>query len=140
MRGKKPRSTHAPVAGSERVKLAGSKVVGSPSPRSHMIVSIKVRRKRRLPELKTRPTVVLSRSQLARRYGASERDIAKIVSILGRFGLAEVESNAGTRTVRLRGTVSQLETAFQTKLIKYSYHDSAYSGRTGAVHVPREIA
>ena len=134
------RFTYAPVNGSERVKLAGYKAVGSPGPRSNMIVLIKVRRKRRLPELAARPRVLLSRNQLGRRYGASARDIAKVISALGQSGLTKVKVNAATRTVRLRGTVSQLETAFRTKLFNYSFRGDIYTGRTGPVYVPREIA
>jgi kumamolisin len=128
-----------PVEGSERVPLPGAKVIGRASPKAKIDVSVKIRRKRKLPELKGRPAVIMTRKAFAAKYGGSKADIAKVVKTFRKHGLKAVEANAATRTVRLRGTVAQLEEAFETRLFNYAHADGDYRGRVGPVHTPNEI-
>jgi len=130
---------HGKVKGSERRPLSGARVIGRTNPRAMVDVSIKVRRKRKLPELQTRPRVAMTRQALAAKYGASAKDIAKVVKVFGSYSLKKVSANAATRTVQLRGTVAELEAAFHTKLFNYAHEDGPYRGRVGAVHVPAAV-
>ena len=127
------------VDGSERRPLPGARVIGRTNPRAIVDVSIKVRRKQKLPELKTRPRVAMTRRALAAKYGASGKDIAKVIRVLGSYGLKKVSANAATRTVQLRGKVADLEAAFHTRLFDYAHEGGPYRGRVGAVHVPAAI-
>lgn len=81
----------------------------------------------------------MSRRAFAAKYGASSRDVGKVVKAFASYGLKKVGTNLATRTVRLQGTVAQLEAAFQTKLFKYAYASGPYRGRVGAIYVPSAL-
>ena len=81
----------------------------------------------------------MTRKALAANYGASPKDIAKVVKVLRKHGLKKIYARPATRTVRFRGTVAQLESVFQTKLFNYAHKEGNYRGRVGALHVPNEI-
>jgi kumamolisin len=130
---------HASLQGSERIPLPGAHVIGQTNARIKLEVTLKVRRKRKLPELGTRPAAIMTRKALAAKYGASKKDIAKVSKAFGKYGLKKICANSATRTVRLRGTVAQLEAAFHTKLFDYAHKDGDYRGRVGALHTPPEV-
>jgi kumamolisin len=130
--------THTAVKGSKRVPLPGARALGRANPHTTIEVSLKLRRKNEIPDLTGRPTATMSREQLAEKYGASEDDIDKVVQAFQKFGLKRVESNAATRTVRLSGTIAQMENAFQVKLFNYAHPEGNYRGRIGEVSVPAE--
>jgi kumamolisin len=113
--------THVAVAGSKRVPLAGSRLIGRTHPHAEIEVTLKLRRKQALPELDRRPAKILSRDQLAQTYGASEGDINKVKSVFEGLGLKTVHADAGTRTVRLAGTVEAMQNAFNVKLFDYAH-------------------
>ena len=131
--------THVAVTGSKRVSLPGARALGRANPHTTIEVSLKLRRKNELPDLTGRPSATLSREELAEKYGASDDDIDKVVQAFQKFGLKRVEANAATRTVRLSGTITQMENAFQVKLFDYAHPDGNYRGRVGAVSVPPEV-
>ena len=131
--------THVAVTGSKRVPLPGARALGRANPHTTIEVSLKLRRKNELPDLTGRPSATLSREELAEKYGASDDDIDKVVQAFQKFGLKRVEANAATRTVRLSGTITQMENAFQVKLFDYAHPDGNYRGRVGAVSVPPEV-
>jgi kumamolisin len=133
-------TTHTAIPGSERVPLAGAKLLGRASPHVKVEVTLKLRRKKALPELTGRPAQPLSRESLAADYGASDDDINRVVRVMSGFGLSQVDVNPATRTVRLGGTVAALERAFQVRLFNYSHESGNYRGRVGAVHVPNDLA
>ena len=132
-------SKYVAIAGSGRSPLPGSRAVGLASQRSLIEISIKLRLKRKLPDLKSRPTAVMTRAAFGAKYGASKQDIGKVIKTFARYGLKKLRANAATRTIRLQGTVAQLEKAFQTKLFKYEHADGAYRGRVGPVFVPAAL-
>jgi kumamolisin len=128
--------SHAIVEGSERFLLPGAVAVGRAEPKVEIEVSLKLRRKKTLPELTRRPTSSMTRKQLAAKHGASTSDIAKVVKILGQFGLKSITQDPATRTIRFRGTIADMEEAFQVKLFNYTHDGEGYRGRVGHVHVP----
>jgi kumamolisin len=132
-------TTHKPVPGSERRPLPGAVATGPTNPNAVIDVSVKVRRKKALQPLTGRPKTVMTRQQLADQYGAEAADMDKVVKAFKGFGLTAVESNAATRTVRLRGTAAAMEKAFQVKLFSYAHADGDYRGRVGSVSVPAEV-
>lgn len=132
-------STHLPIPGSERKPLPGAVALGRVNAHATIEVSVKIRRKKALPELTGRPKTVMTRAQLRDNYGASQADIDTVVRTLGTFGLTMVKSSTATRTVRLRGTVAAMESAFQVKLFNYSHANGNYRGRVGAVQIPTSL-
>jgi kumamolisin len=131
--------THAAVAGSKRVPLPGARALGRANPHTTIEVSLKLRRKAEISDLTGRPAATMSREELAEKYGASADDIDKVVQAFQKLGLKRVEANAATRTVRLSGTIGQMENAFGVKLFDYAHPEGNYRGRVGAVSVPAEV-
>jgi kumamolisin len=130
---------HAVVAGSRRVPLPGAKAMGLTNPHTTIEVTLKLRRKKNLPELKERPKTAMSREKLAATYGASQRDIDKVSEVFGKLGLQTIHASEATRSVRLSGTVAAMERAFLIKLFNYAHADGNYRGRVGDLHVPVEV-
>jgi kumamolisin len=130
--------THAAVRGSKRVPLPGARALGRTNPHTTIEVSLKLRPKNEIPDLTGRPAATMSREELAEKYGASGNDINKVVEAFQKFGLKRVEANAATRTVRLSGTIAQMENAFQVKLFDYAHPEGNYRGRIGEVSVPTD--
>ena len=130
--------SHAIVAGSDRRPVAGATATGKPDPNEEIEVTLKVRRKNKLPDLRGRPSKQITRQQLAARYGASNADIAKVKKTLGRYHLKVVKSDAATRTVRLRGKIADMEKAFDVKLFNYLRADEGYQGGAGPVRAPED--
>jgi kumamolisin len=128
--------THVALEGSARSALPGARATGQTNPHSTIEVTLKLRRKRKLPELNGRPKQIMTREKLAATYGASDGDIGTVVKAFGKFGLKCAASSAATRAVDLSGTVADMEKAFQVKLFDYSHPEGGYRGRVGLVHVP----
>lgn len=129
--------THTVQPGSERAVLPGAKAIGRTNPNATMEVSVKVRRMKGL-SVKGRPATALTREQVGNTYGASQTDVDKVIETLGKFGLKPVNEKVATqtRTVRLRGTVAEMEEAFQVKLFNYAHETQSYRGRTGFLSIP----
>jgi kumamolisin len=108
------------------------------NPHTTIEVTLKLRRKKKLPELDHRPRHVMKREELAARYGASKDDIEKITTLFEKLGLAAVDSSEASRTVRLSGTVGAMERAFLVKLFNYTHPSGDYRGRVGNLHVPAD--
>ena len=131
--------THTAVTGSKRNPLPQSRVLGRTNQHATIEVILKLRRKKELPDLAKRPAGYMTREALAAEYGASEADIKQVVDVFGRYGLKPVDVNAATRTVRLSGTVAEMESAFLVTLFNYAHPSGPYRGRVGEVHVPNEL-
>jgi kumamolisin len=132
-------NTHAPVPGSNRVILRGSRALGPTNAHTTIEVLLKLRRKQELPDVPFRPERTITRETLAETYGASQDDIDAIVRAFAKFGLRAVHTDPATRSIRLTGTVAQMEQAFQVKLVNYAHDSGNYRGRVGSVHVPTEV-
>jgi len=133
-------SKYSVVEGSDRTALPGAQAVGLVNPNVVIEVLLKLRRKKQLPALDSRPAKFMSRESLAADYGASSQDIDKVVKVFTKLGLNVESTNAATRTVVLTGPASTLEEAFQIKLFDYTHEDGSYRGRVGPVQVPSELS
>ena len=54
----------------------------------------------------------MTREQINDMYGSSQGDIDKVVETFEKFGLKAVKKNPLTNTVRLQGTIAQMQDAF----------------------------
>lgn len=131
--------THVIVEGSKRVALPGARALGGANPNSNIEVTVKLRRKKPLPRLEGRPASVMTRKALADTYGATREDVASVMEAFAKFGLKTEASSEATRSVRLSGSVANMEKAFLVKLIDYAHPEGNYRGRVGNVHVPAEV-
>lgn len=128
--------THEIVKGSERVPLHGARALGPANEHEWVEVTIKVRRKKRLPDVDGH----ITRKELVEKFGATKEDCDAITTALSTYGLDVIEVNPATRTVRVAGPVAAMEKAFQVRLVRYSHARGEYRGRIGPVQIPSKIA
>jgi kumamolisin len=129
-----------PVPGSTRQPLPGARATGRANPSATLELTLKLRRKKNLPDLTTRPKKAMTREQLAAAYGASPADVKKVTTEFENLGLRVTRTNLATRTVHVTGTTAAIEKAFDVKLFDYEHAGGNYRGRTGPVHVPAQLS
>jgi kumamolisin len=136
--GKNPVALVA-LAGSTRAVRPGAVVLGVADPHEWIEVTIKVRRKKALPEWAPggKP---MTREQLATEYGADPADMEKVKTVLGSFGLRVLRELPAGCSIRVGGPAAAVETAFGVRLFHYAHSSGNYRGRRGEVQVPAELA
>jgi kumamolisin len=130
---------YSPVAGSQRTALPGARALSRTNPHSTIEVTLKIKRKEPLPALNGRPATMMTRAALAQNYGADPAALQRVSEVLNKLGLKTEVMEPATRTLRVSGTVGNMEKAFQVHLYNYAHPSGAYRGRVGDVHVPAEI-
>lgn len=135
------------LKGSERTAVTGARVIAPADPAERLEVSMIVRRGA-LQALQTRVAKLaqgnrsvgyLSREEFAREHGAFQADLAAVRQFAATHGLGVAQEDAARRTVVLSGTVAQFSEAFSVQLQQYVYAGGTYRGRTGAIHLPKEL-
>lgn len=127
------------LAGSRRPPIPEARIAEAIDPNSRITVSIEVRRRAEPPEV-TANTPILSRQELARRYGADPGDLARVEAFAREHGLQVVSESAETRTVELAGTVANMSEAFGVRLFKANIGGREFRYREGPVVLPRGVA
>ncbi|WP_413742487.1 protease pro-enzyme activation domain-containing protein [Sodalis sp. RH15] len=144
------------LPGSDRKELPGSSCTGPLEDNERFDVSLIVRRpdaagfqqhisslcQSRNPDAKVTPSspALLSREEYARRFAASLEDVSKVREFAHRHQLRVVSENRVTRTVILSGTARQFMEAFGVRLQHYQHASGHFRGRTGAIHLPADLA
>jgi kumamolisin len=82
----------------------------------------------------------LARREFAARYGADPADLAAVAAFAAAHGLTVKQASAPRRSVVLAGPADRMSAAFGTALARYRGPGTDYRGRSGPVHVPRELA
>jgi kumamolisin len=138
-----------PLPGSARAPLPNAHVVGPAALDERLEVTVRVRPRSSLQALATAKTMTahlpherqyMSRDDYAARYGADPKDLDTVAAFAKRHGLAVVESSSARRSLVLSGTVAALSNAFGVVLEHYEHPHGSYRGRTGAIHVPANLA
>jgi kumamolisin len=129
---------------SQRRPRVGASRVGAADPKEKLSVTIRVRRRPGAPALPdpttgARPKVI-SHERFAAEYGAAQSDLDQVTAFAKENGLAVVESSAPRRTIKLAGTVAQMNRAFGVDLGLYKSPTETYRGREDAVHLPANLA
>ena len=134
---------YVPLSNSGRQARPGARLVAQADPAEPISISIRVRRRPGAPALPIgaeRGRGVLSRSEFAQRFGADEADLERVAAFARSHGLTVTGLSAARRIVALAGTVEQVSRAFGVELGHYETRQERYRGRTGAVHVPADLA
>jgi kumamolisin len=141
---------HVPLAGSERVPLAGAKPTGAANPDEQLQVTVLVKskatreaRQNAMKELVSQTPAQrkhLTRDEFATTRGADPADIQTVADFAHEYGLSVVRSDAARRSVVLAGTVADFSRAFQVGLYRFEHAKGSYRGRTGPIHVPQELS
>src|SRR5579859_1421508 len=129
------------LPGSQRAALPGAQMLGPTNPSQLVEVSVvlKQRRELRLNELQGK---IMSHDEFASAYGADPEHLKRIHAFAEANNLTVVPQpdEVARRTVKLQGTVANLEKAFSVTLNDYDHPRARYRGRTGAIHVPADLA
>jgi kumamolisin len=132
-----PGSTRSPLPGSRQLHAVASnepiEVSVYLKPRSTDQLTTQINR-----QSQQRP--LLSREELATRYGAHPEDLAKVEAFAHDHDLTIVKVDAARRVVELAGTAAAMREAFQVDLHYYESPEGTYRGRTGELHIPAELA
>ncbi|MBS1520520.1 MAG: S53 family peptidase [Bacteroidetes bacterium] len=133
-------STHVLLPGSNRMVMPGSKVISKANPNEIIELTIKLRQKQSVPEPGAKPGIYLSRQEFADKYGASADDMEKTKKVLAGYGLETMSENSASHSIRVSGSIEDVENAFQVKLFHYQNAERGdYRGRTGSIHIPKEL-
>lgn len=134
------------IAGSERAKLPGARLVGLADPKERIEVTLLLRpvsplapAQEHVGKGKPHEFTHLSREEFAAKHGADSKDITRIDAFAHEHGLDVGTVNLAGRTVTLVGTVQAMNDAFNVTLQMYDHPSGAYRGRTGAVEIPAEL-
>ena len=135
------RTQRQPVPGTTRTRPA--------DPAEVVSVTISLRRRSGAPPLPFADILkqppgqrkYISREEFAERYGADPADVARVEQFARKYGMAVNEVSVAKRTVKLSGTVEQLNRAFAVDLGLYESRDKkiSYRGREGHVNVPEDL-
>jgi kumamolisin len=102
-------------------------------------VTIRVKPKKPLPDVMS-GFKSLSREEFHKEYGASEEDLEKVTEFAAHYGLSLVKVDANARTVKVQGTLQQMEDAFRTAVSKYKDKEGCvFRARIGELQVPLEL-
>ncbi|GGB16957.1 kumamolisin [Puia dinghuensis] len=126
----------------------GAQVLGVADPDEWLELTIKLRRKKPLPEpgaagataSGAKQAAPLTRAELEAQYGADPADMEKVSTVLTGLGLKILKEDAMTCTIRAGGRAAVVESIFQVRLFHYSHPKGNYRGRKGDLHVPAELA
>ena len=128
---------HVPLPGSDRPAQAGAERLRDADPEERVAVTLTLAG-RPLPEPGTGEP--LTRDQFEREYGTDPGTIATVTRVLEQFGLVVEESSPLTRSLRVSGTVAQLEQAFRSGLGIYQHpQQGAIRAREGQLQIPAEL-
>src|SRR6266436_3481736 len=133
------------LASSERQPLAGAHPLGSVDPNERVEVTVYLRAPStsnladRIAEQVQQQSRPLTREEYAAHHSAAPDDIAKVEQFARKHDLTVVETDPVSRKVVLAGTAAAMSAAFAVKLQRYEYAGRTYRGRTGHVHIPKEL-
>jgi kumamolisin len=134
------------LAASHRAPLPASTVLGPADPDERIEVTVVLRRGRSLPPEVAAGRRRLTREQLREQYGADPADVALAGSALSRLGLEVVEADAGSRRLKVAGTVKAFSEAFATTISRARTPQRFEPGgvvhryRTGPLNLPDTLS
>ncbi len=131
----KAQTTHVAVPGSRRPRTRGATRMKAAPSNAHVEVTITLSGPK-LPD-PGQSAGALSAGEFKARYSASKRDAAKVAQTLRKFGLAIEEVSLETRSMKVSGTVAQMEAAFHPNLAIYQSADQGtYRDRESDYKIP----
>jgi kumamolisin len=81
----------------------------------------------------------LSREEAEQRLAADPEDMAAVRSFIEQYGFAIVEENPAARTLRVKGTVEQMENAFGVQLRMLEARGQRCLSYAGSISVPKPL-
>jgi kumamolisin len=127
------------LPGSYRPRRSAAQRLRDANPQEQMEVTL-VLRAPELPTVDHLPARSLSSNEFQAQYASSQDDANKVADVLKQFGLKIEEISLLTHSMRVSGTVAQMENAFHAGLGVYSSPEQGvYRGREGSIQIPVEL-
>lgn len=137
-----PNSLPAKIAlhGSERAPMEGATLAGPTDPHQLVEISIVLKQRRAL-DLNHLQGKILSHDDFASAYGADPEHLERVRNFARAHNLRviDIPDEIARRTLKVQGTVADLEKAFDVELNDYDHPGGRYRGRTGSIHIPAEL-
>jgi kumamolisin len=129
------------LPGSEKPPLAVAAGEKPAPPRNSVTVSVIVKRKQPLDKERLGKER-LTRAQYRQQHGADPAAIKLVHAFAQEFGLTVEKGTPQPerRTIKLSGTVAQMEKAFGVTLMHKALDGNTYRVREGGIHLPAELA
>jgi kumamolisin len=140
---------YKPLKGSAHSIPKEHKLLKATSPREMITVTLILRRRKGGPKLRevqdfsAKAAAVrapVKREQFIADHGADPKETEQVVAFAKSTGLEVVETNAGARSVVLRGTAAKLNKAFGVTLNDYQGPLGKYHSHTGPTKLPGTLA
>jgi kumamolisin len=133
------------IPGSAPQHPAEGHVATPADPNQKVIASVIVRRRPAAGDLEERlfsgRFQPLSQNEAAEAIGADPGDLEAVRSFAERYGMKIVDENAATRTIRVSGTVQQMDEAFGVRLGWFPGPDGRnHLSYEGTLSVPEQVA
>jgi kumamolisin len=128
------------LPGSEKTASAG--VAETPAPLANRItVSVIVRRKRALKSAHITGAERLTRAQFRANHGADPEAVRLVRAFAKEYNLTVQPGTPapGRRTIKLTGTVANLQRAFEVSLMHKTIGDTTCRVRQGGINIPEEL-
>lgn len=135
----KTNATHVALPGSKRAKDPTAKKIGKLDPNQRIDVTIDLAGPA-LPAPEEAVGQTMTPADFAAKFGASQADADKVAKSLAKYGLKVDDVQLATRSMRVSGTIAQMERAFKPGLaLMESPRQGQYRGRSGALQIPAEL-
>jgi len=118
--------------------LASANALQDSNKTETLTITIRLRRKKELPEESFREEH-LSREEYEQEYAAAQEDVDRVEQFLQQHNITVVESNLARRSVIAKGSVSDIEAAFDVTLKTHSQDNNKFHILTEDVGIPSEL-
>jgi kumamolisin len=138
-RSRKPRRVS--LKDSKKAPFTAGKRVGPARKGEQITVTLRLRRKTPLASPGSAPDFqTLDYDEFRALHGADTADVARVEAFAHAHGLDVPRVSLAQRAVDLAGTVEAMETAFGTKLERYTQRGRSFRIRTGEITIPADLA
>lgn len=133
-------NTHVELAGSRRPLHFGARRVRDLDPHAHIEVTITLKGPD-LPKASDVKGPSMSPKEFAKRYDVPSSEVLKVERVLREYGLSVDEVTQGGHSLKVSGTASAMEAAFQPGMaIYHSAAQGEFRAREGTLKVPGSLA
>lgn len=133
------------LTASHKVALQGAQIVGIPAQDEVIEISIvlapmqEIQVTEQFAHTDVDKRTYMSRDEHASIHGADPAAAAKVVEVAKGFNLTAIETSLARRTVRLRGTVNDMQAMFGVELQTARIGNATYRVREGTISIPAEL-
>ncbi|MGO8672173.1 MAG: protease pro-enzyme activation domain-containing protein [Capsulimonadaceae bacterium] len=130
---------HVNLSGSLRAAKPDARRLRDADPNARVEVTLDLRHPA-LPDPSRVSGRRMTYQELASNFSASRADADTVARVLSRYGIRVEQEQLDTWSIRVSGTVAQMEAAFQPRLgIYYNAEQGEFRGRESTLRIPAEL-